>query len=115
MVSDVSERRRHKRIPTSQRCWCESKDITLFGKITNASPQGAFIRTAAHMQEGEKARLLWKNPDGEQTVIDAEVVWVSGGDTGTEPGLGLRLLRFVAGEELWEALLQSGIQEVIEN
>lgn len=79
--------------------------MTLFGRITNASIRGAFIRTTASLQIGERARLVWDTPDGERTVIRAEVVWVSDGAGGTEPGLGLRLLDFERGQELWEELV----------
>jgi hypothetical protein len=103
----VSERRTHRRIPTDQRCWCETSDITLFGRITNASAKGAFLRTAASLQQGDLARLVWNRPTGEQMVIEAQVVWVSDGVSGAEPGLGLRLLHFETGKDHWQAILQS--------
>lgn len=107
---NVAERRINRRIPVDQRCWCEGSEVTLFGRITNASTRGAFIRTTASLQIGEKARLVWDTPDGERTVIRAEVVWVSDGAGGSEPGLGLRLLDFERGEELWEELVHdSGV------
>jgi hypothetical protein len=106
----VAERRTDRRIPVDQRCWCEGNEVTLFGRITNASTKGAFIRTTASLQIGERARLVWDTPNGERAVIRAEVVWVSDGGSGTEPGLGLRLIDFETGEEFWDELVhESGI------
>lgn len=89
--------------------------MTLFGRITNASPQGAFIRTSTPLQRGDRARLVWTTPNGDRTVIVAEVAWVSDGCTGSEPGLGLRLLRFEAGEDLWQALIEQNEPTTYEN
>jgi len=103
----VVDRRTERRIPIDQRCWCEGRDVTLYGRITNASAKGAFIRTAASLRIGEPARLVWNTPNGDRTAIRVEVVWVSDGGSGTEPGLGLRLLGFEAGKDLWTELLES--------
>ncbi len=108
----VTDRRTEKRFPIDQHCWCEGRDITLFGRITNASQRGAFIRTGAQFERGEQARLVWTQPSGERAVIRAEVAWVSDGLSGYEPGLGLRLVQFETGEEWWLSLLvEDGLLE----
>jgi len=88
--------------------------VTLFGRITNASLEGAFIRTAAPLKKGDRARLVWNTPNGERTVIRAVVAWVSDG-TGTAPGLGLHLTHFEVGEDLWTALLRESATDTLEN
>ncbi len=111
----VSERRNEKRIPVNQRCWCEGQDVTLFGRITNASHRGAFLRTAASLRIGEPARLVWDTPSGDRTEIRAEVMWISGSRSATEPGLGLRLVQIERGENLWKALLSDHGTSLLEN
>ncbi len=88
--------------------------MTLFGRITNASSEGAFIRTAAPLKKGDKARLVWNTPNGDRSVIKAEVAWVSDG-TGSAPGLGLHLTHFELGEDLWVALLRECTTDTLEN
>lgn len=112
---NVVDRRTEKRIPVDQRAWCEGHDVTLYGRITNASLRGAFIRTAASLNIGDAARLVWNTPSGDRTVIKAEVIWVSDGGSGTEPGLGLRIIHFERGEDTWTALLQESESSPTEN
>jgi hypothetical protein len=108
-VGHVAERRGERRIPVDQKCWCEGDDVTLFGRITNASQRGAFLRTAARLRRGERARLVWNGPGGRRTAVLAEVAWVSDGRSGFEPGLGFHLLEFEDdGAETWAALVGRG-------
>ncbi len=103
----AAERRRDSRVPLDQRCWCEGEDITLFSRVINASRHGVFLLTATPLGIGDRARLVWNSPEGEQAIAMAEVAWIRERRVAGPPGMGLRLLRFITGEEVWKSLLKS--------
>lgn len=104
-MSDA-DRRRESRIPLDQRCWCEGDDITLFSRVINASQRGVFLLTATPLGIGDRARLVWNSPEGEQAIAMAEVAWIRKQRVSGPPGMGLRLVSFIAGEKVWQSLLQ---------
>ena len=52
-----TERRRHPRVPSRQRCWCEGDDITIYSQINDFSEGGLSLRTAAHLVPGAPVRV----------------------------------------------------------
>lgn len=93
-------------MPLDQRCWCEGENVTIFNRVTNVSPGGAFLRTANPLRCGDRARLVWSSPEGDTAIAEVEVAWTSQRSPLAPSGMGLRLLNFVSGEETWKSLLQ---------
>ena len=83
-----AERRRHVRVPYSQRGWFEAGAITLYAAVGNISEGGIFVRTHAPLARGTMAVIrLPVGGDGELEA-EAEVVWESSGSQGPA-GMGL--------------------------
>ncbi len=86
----VKDKRRHARVPSRQRCWCEGPDITIYAPIENLSEGGLFLRSPAPLARGTHVRLRLGS-DGGEVRASAAVVWRrDGGASDEEPGMGLR-------------------------
>ena len=85
-----TERRRHPRMPSRQRCWCEGDDITIYAQIGDVSEGGLSLRTAAHLAPGQAVRV-WVPAASGPVELAARVVWcASQPGPGGEVGVGLR-------------------------
>ncbi len=84
------ERRRHPRVPSRQRCWCQGDDITIYAQIGDVSEGGLSLRTTAHLAPGAAVRV-WLPWAGGDLEVRARVAWcLDQGRPGGEAGLGLR-------------------------
>jgi uncharacterized protein (TIGR02266 family) len=89
----LSENRKHARIGTELRCWCEGGDVTLYARIANLSEGGLFVRTRTPLAQGTRARLrLTQQATDTQLQAQATVVWLRQDEqpAGRPPGMGLR-------------------------
>ncbi len=85
-----TERRRHPRMPSRQRCWCEGSDITIYAQIGDLSEGGVSLRTPARLPPGSPVRV-WLPAAAGAVVVEARVAWCLEPDApGAGAGLGLR-------------------------
>ncbi|MBS2032360.1 MAG: PilZ domain-containing protein [Deltaproteobacteria bacterium] len=84
-----AERRRHVRVPYSQRGWFEAGAITLYAAVGNISEGGVFVRTHAPLARGTLAMVRLPVGNGGEIEAEAEVMWESSGSQGPA-GMGLR-------------------------
>ena len=112
-TQDSTDKRLHQRFPITQRCWCESSNVTMYITIMNISRGGVFLKTAIPLPVGQKARIMWKMADDQEVEAEAEVVWsCQGGSPGPQggfimPGMGLKFIRFTRGVENLEQFFKS--------
>lgn len=88
----MSENRKHARIPTQLRCWCEGANVTLYARIANLSEGGLFVRTSTPLAEGTRAQVRL-SPGAEPEIhATATVVWLRDSEepAGRPPGMALR-------------------------
>ena len=97
------EARRSPRFLLRRRVWCEGDHVTLYLQSLNISEGGLFLRTATPLPPGTRARVSLRVDDVE-LVADAEIVWVAPPEAQV-PGMGLKLLDIVQGEEALAYLL----------
>jgi len=88
------ERRRHPRVATRSRCWCETEGVTLYARLLNVSEGGVFICTCAPLPPGAEATLRFcVEKSGPQLAVQAVVAWTRDRPDGAElPGVGLRFV-----------------------
>jgi uncharacterized protein (TIGR02266 family) len=112
-TQDSADKRGDQRFPITQRCWCESSNVTMYITIMNISRGGVFLKTAIPLPVGQKAKIMWKMADDQEVEAEAEVVWsCQGGSPGPQggfimPGMGLKFIRFTRGGESIEQFLRS--------
>jgi uncharacterized protein (TIGR02266 family) len=84
------DKRKDERIAARVRCWCESRDVTFYARVSNLSEGGLFLRTSTPLPIGARAQVRF----GDET-CDVEtqvtVVWTRHADRdGHASGMGLR-------------------------
>lgn len=99
------DNRRHSRAPFRQRIWCEAEDATVYVRTLNASERGLFIRTASPEPEGRTLRISFEH-EGQRVVADARVVWRRSTTNGGEPGMGVEILSFDEGSDVYRELVE---------
>jgi uncharacterized protein (TIGR02266 family) len=84
------ETRKHVRVPSGLRCWCEGENVTFYARVGNLSEGGLFLRTNTPLATGSRAMLrLNRSGEGEVQVM-ATVVWASDAYEQGPAGMGLR-------------------------
>jgi uncharacterized protein (TIGR02266 family) len=85
----LKENRKHPRIPSRLRVWCEGENVTFYARVDNMSEGGLFLKTSTPLDTGARARLRIES-DAQQVVADATVMWARAQSTGGPSGMGLR-------------------------
>jgi uncharacterized protein (TIGR02266 family) len=87
----LSENRKHARVGTHLRCWCEGDDVTLYARIANLSEGGLFLRTSTPLAQGTRTRVRLAEADRPLSA-QATVVWLRQDEPsrGRPSGMGLR-------------------------
>jgi uncharacterized protein (TIGR02266 family) len=104
------DHRRSPRVLLHRRVWCEGQDVTLYVRALNASAEGMFIRTPKPLEEGGSVRISFDTEVG-QVVAEARVVWSRPAADGTQPGMGVEIVRFEQGADAYRALLDGSAGE----
>lgn len=86
----MKENRKHERVDSRLRCWCEGDDVTVYARVGNLSEGGLFLRTSLPLSEGSTARVRLKQPEGSEISAHARVVWIREGENGSPAGMGLQ-------------------------
>lgn len=92
-VPGLSENRKHARVGTHLRCWCEGENVTLYARIANLSEGGFFLRTSTPLAAGTRTQVrLTRQATDTQLQAQATVVWLRQEEQpdGRPPGMGLR-------------------------
>lgn len=82
------DNRKHPRVLSRLRCWCEGENVTVYARVGNISEGGMFVCTSTPLDAGTSATLRF----GAEGAIEthAVVVWVHSGNGGLPTGMGLR-------------------------
>lgn len=97
------ERRRHKRILTSVRCWILGRQSALYTKVRNISRGGLGVLGPVPFKSGDEVtiRILGVAPQRD-LVIRSRVVWSQDAPLN---GMGAEFLAVLAGAQLLEQIL----------
>jgi uncharacterized protein (TIGR02266 family) len=86
-----TENRKHERVTSRLRCWCESENITLYARIANLSEGGLFLQTNTPLARGQRTLLRLSSADVREVMAEATVVWQRPErEQKGPPGMGLR-------------------------
>lgn len=83
----MTDNRKHSRVTSRLRCWCEGDNITVYARIGNLSEGGLFLRTSTPLERGAKAVVRFGGDKPVEAV--ARVVWSRVEGQGGPPGMGL--------------------------
>lgn len=88
-VDMVNDSRKHARVGSRLRCWCEGDNVTVYAKIGNLSEGGLFLRTSTPMLKGAKAVVRLRGGEEEEVSAPVRVVWTRVVQGPRPPGMGL--------------------------
>jgi Tfp pilus assembly protein PilZ len=107
-LSDMSfaEKRRHRRVQLSIRCWMGDATHTIYLRVHDVSLGGLSVRAPVPFEPDRDLQLSIELPDRSHVRARGKVVWVSP-PTGLQsrPRMGARFVEFIEGEEALSALL----------
>lgn len=86
----MNENRKHLRITSRLRCWCEGENVTFFARVGNISEGGLFLRTSTPLARGSRAFLRLKSAEASEIQAAATVVWARGEESDGPAGMGLQ-------------------------
>lgn len=84
------ENRRHARVGTRLRCWCEGENVTVYARIGNLSEGGLFLRTSTPMPLGARTVVRFRDGDTLEVSAEATVVWTREQPGEMPAGMGLQ-------------------------
>jgi Tfp pilus assembly protein PilZ len=100
------EKRRHRRIQLSIRCWIIDGNHTLYLRVYDLSLGGLSVRTPAPFQPDRELRILIELPDRTQVRARGQVVWIRpSAGVESRPRMGVRFVEFTEGEQALHDLL----------
>ncbi len=74
--------RRHRRIPSRLRCWCEGDNVTFYARVGDLSEGGLFLRTSTPLARGSKTLVRLHGEDRHELRAEATVVWARAEEPG---------------------------------
>ncbi len=89
----MSNNRKHPRVESRLRCWCEGDNVTFYARMANLSEGGLFLRTSTPLAEGSEATVRIEAREQAEVQARARVVWSRPDGNGHVPGMGLRFER----------------------
>ncbi|MBN2716954.1 MAG: PilZ domain-containing protein [Deltaproteobacteria bacterium] len=109
-MNSRTERRSSERCIANCQCWIEQESITLFGTVTNLSPNGLFLQTLPILETGTEIDIRISIQDAGDLLARGRVAWKSNahnngnsdgpGHYGNAPGLGIEFKQIKKGSEL---------------
>ena len=104
------EKRRQKRFATRQRLWCEGQENPVLGEARNVSAGGMFIVANEDAEVGQQIKVNFKDDDSEVS-LSMEVMWKGTEATTGEAGIGVRIVGFDKGEDVYKRFLEKQAPE----
>ena len=79
--------RRHKRVPSRLRCWCEGDNVTFYARVGDLSEGGLFLRTSTPLARGSRTLVRLNGEDRHELRAEATVVWARSEEAAAAAGL----------------------------
>jgi uncharacterized protein (TIGR02266 family) len=90
----LDSNRKHKRVPSRLRCWCEGDNVTFYARVGDLSEGGLFLRTSTPLSRGSRTLVRLHGEDRHELRAEATVIWARSeehdGAQAGPPGMGLQ-------------------------
>jgi hypothetical protein len=103
-----SDKRRDPRFEANKRLWCEGQAD--FGEAKNMSRSGMFVVAEEPLAVGEQIKVSFENDEG-TVELNMEVMWSGKKSDGGQAGMGLRIVGFDKGEDVYDKFVREQLQE----
>lgn len=85
----MREQRRHERVTSRLRCWCEGENVTFYARVADVSEGGLFLRTLTPLGQGARVRLRFPLAGAGDLAAWATVRWCREEGAEGPAGMGL--------------------------
>lgn len=101
--------RREARADARQELWCEGQGDA--AETRNVSRSGMFIVAARTPEVGEHLTIAFRDDEGSDVELQAEVMWRGSSASSERPGAGARIVGFRKGQEAYERFVTRHLAE----
>ena len=103
----TQDQRRDKRIATRQKLWREGQETT--AETRDVSQNGMFIVSEDAPEVGSQLKVTFNDAEGEAT-LNLEVMWRGAKDEENKTGIGVRIVGFDKGRDVYERFISRHIR-----
>jgi hypothetical protein len=103
-----SDKRRDPRFEANKKLWCEGQAD--FGEAKNMSRSGMFVVAEEPLAVGEQIKVAFENDDG-AVELKMEVMWSGKPSDGGKAGMGLRIVGFDKGQDVYDKFVREQLKE----
>lgn len=85
----MKDNRKHARVESRLRCWCEGDNVTFYARVGNISEGGLFLRTSTPLARGTRTVVKLVIDERGAVQAPARVVWARDEADDGSAGMGL--------------------------
>jgi hypothetical protein len=101
----TQDQRRDPRFATRQALWCEGQENGLAAETRDISKSGMFIVAENAPAVGEQLKVTIKDEQEGEISLQMEVMWRGPKSEGSKTGVGMRIIGFDKGSDVYERFL----------
>jgi len=104
-----SNKRRDPRFESNKKLWFEGQGAQ--GQARNMSRSGMFIMAEQPREVGEQIKVAFEGEEGAAIEVKMEVMWCGAPAEGGQAGMGLRIVGFDKGEDVYDRFVKEQLVE----
>jgi hypothetical protein len=104
----TSNKRRDPRFESNKKLWFEGQERA---EARNMSRSGMFIMAEQPREVGEQIKVAFEGEEGATVEVNMEVMWCGTPAEGGQAGMGLRIVGFDKGEDVYDRFVRDQLKE----
>jgi len=105
----TSNKRRAPRFESAKKLWFEGQGAP--GQARNMSRSGMFIMAEQPREVGDQIKVTFEGDEGSTIEVNMEVMWRGAPAEGGQAGMGLRIVGFDKGEDVYDRFVKEQLAE----
>jgi hypothetical protein len=106
----TEDQRRDRRILTRQKLWREGQSEAPAAETRDVSQNGMFIVAENAPEVGSQLKVTFNDAQGEEATLNLEVMWRGKKDEDNKTGIGVRIVGFDKGKDVYEKFISRHIR-----
>jgi hypothetical protein len=104
----TSNKRRDPRFESNKKLWFEGQADRV--EARNMSRSGMFIMAEQPREVGEQLKVAFEGEEGATIEVNMEVMWCGAPAEGGQAGMGLRIVGFDKGEDVYDKFVREQLK-----
>jgi hypothetical protein len=105
----TSNKRRDPRFESNKKLWLEGQGDGV--QARNMSRSGMFVMAEQPREVGEQIKVAFEGEEGATIEVNMEVMWCGAPAEGGQAGMGLRIVGFDKGEDVYDRFVKEQLEE----